>query len=131
MADLFKEVIPSILETKKDLMRDETDEREYNPFIINRALSYHIDCILYANQMNISHGLDKKLQYSYLLNSIRPMKRKFQPWVKPQKEAEELEYVKECYGYSDQKAKDVLRILSDEQISAIKEKLQKGGVTRK
>jgi len=127
MPDLFKEIVPSILQTKKSVINDELDEKDYVPFMVNRALSYHMDCILYANQMNMSHNVDKKLQYSYLLNSVRPMKRKFQSWVKPEKETE-LEYIKKYYGYSNQKAKDALRILNHEQISAIKEKLQTGGV---
>jgi len=127
MPDLFKEIIPSILQTKKSVINDEIDEKDYAPFIVNRALSYHMDCILYANQINMSHNVDKKLQYSYLLNSVRPMKRKFQSWIKPEKETE-LEYIKKYYGYSNQKAKEALRILNHEQISAIKEKLQIGGV---
>jgi hypothetical protein len=124
MADLFKDIIHSIQTTKNDVL---DNEKDYVPFIVNRALSYHMDSILYANEMNKNHGLDGKLQYSYLLNTVRPMKRKFVSWAKPQRE-EALEYIKLYYGYSDQKAKDALRILNDEQISAIKEKVQKGGV---
>lgn len=126
MADLFKDIIPSILQTKKDVLEEEKD---YVPYVVNRALSYHLDCILYTNQMNIHNKLDKRLQYQYLLNSIRPMKRKFQPWQKASVE-KDLEYVKEYYGYSDEKAKDALRILTDDQIALIKEKLDKGGVKK-
>ncbi len=78
MADIFKEVVPSILQTKKDVLLEENDEKDYNPFIVNRALSYHLDCVPYVNQMNIHNFLDKKLQYHYLLNTIRPMKRNLQ-----------------------------------------------------
>lgn len=129
MADLFKEVVPSILQTKKDVLLDETDEKDYNPFIVNRALSYHLDCIPYVNQINVHHFLDKKLQYHYLLNTIRPMKRKFQPWQKSEVDGN-LACIKEYFGYSDSKAKEALRILSDEQIAYIKTKTDKGGVKK-
>lgn len=126
MADLFKEIIPSILQTKKDVL---DTEKDYVPFLVNRSLSYHMDCILHANQMNLNPSISPKLQYQYLLNTIRPMKRKFQPWQK-QGEVKNLEYVKEYFGYSNEKAKEALRILSDEQIALIKEKLEKGGVKK-
>lgn len=123
-ADLFKEIIPSILQTKKYVLEDVKD---YKPFLVNRALSYHLDCITYANQMNLCSNLDGDLQYQYFLNTIRPMKRKFQPWQKASV-VNDLEYVKEYFGYSNEKAKEALRILTDEQITLIKEKLEKGGV---
>jgi hypothetical protein len=126
MADLFKEIIPSILQTKKYVLETEKD---YVPFVVNRALSYHIDCILHVNQMNMNHGLPQKLQYQYLLNTIRPLKRKFQPWQK-QVVIKDLDCVKEYFGYSNEKAKEALRILSDQQIAFIKEKLEKGGVKK-
>lgn len=126
MADLFKEIIPSILQTKKYVLETEKD---YVPFVVNRALSYHKDCILYVNQMNMNHGLPQKLQYQYLLNTIRPLKRKFQPWQK-QVVIKDLDCVKEYFGYSNEKAKEALRILSDQQIAFIKEKLEKGGVKK-
>lgn len=127
MTDLFKEIIPSILQTKKDVL---DNEKDYNPYVVNRALSYHIDCILYANQMNMSPSIPGILQYQYFLNSIRPMKRKFQPWQK-QEAIKNLECVKEYFGYSNEKAKEALRILTDEQIALIKEKIDRGGVTKK
>ena len=82
MPDLFKEIIPSILQTKKSVINDDIDLKDYTHFVVNRALSYHIDCVLYANEMNLYPELEKDLQYQYLLNTIRPMKRKFQPWQK-------------------------------------------------
>jgi hypothetical protein len=127
MADLFKEIIPSILENKKNVL---DEEKQYNAYVVNRALSYHIDCIFYANEMNKNPGISGKLQYQYFLNSIRPMKRKFQPWQK-QEVVKNLECVKEYFGYSNEKAKEALRILTDDQIALIKEKLDKGGVTKK
>ena len=127
--DLFKEIIPSILQTKKCVINDEIDRNDYVPFVVNRALSYHFDCILYANEMNLNSGLDKDMQYQYLLNSVRPMKRKFQPWQKSNT-INDLECVKEYFGYSNVKAKEALRILSDEQLTQIREKTHKGGVNR-
>ncbi len=126
MADLFKEIIPSILQTKKNVL---DNEKDYKPFLVNRALSYHMDCILYANMMNLNPQLDGKLQYQFFLNTVRSMKRKFQPWQK-QETIKDLECVKEFFGYSDEKAKEALRILSDEDISYIKEKTDKGGVKK-
>ena len=126
MADLFKEIIPSILQTKKDVL---DEEKDYKPFLVNRSLSYHMDCIMYANQMNLNPNLDSKLQYQYLLNTIRPMKRKFQPWQKTSA-VKDIECVKEYFGYSNEKAKEALRILTDEQITLLKEKLEKGGVKK-
>ena len=127
MADIFKDIVPSILQTKKDVLEDEKD---YNAFLVNRALSYHIDCILYANQMNMNSKIDNKLQFHYFLHTIRPRKRKFQPWQKPIS-VEDLESVKEYFGYSNEKAKKALKILSNENLEFIKTKLNKGGVKLK
>jgi hypothetical protein len=127
MPDLFKEIIPSILQTKKSVIRDEIDAKDYVPFVVNRALSYHMDCVLYVNQMNLHSHLDKDLQYSYFLNTIRSMKRKFQPWQKSETD-KNIECVKQYFGYSNAKAKEALRILNDEQIAEIKRKTDKGGV---
>ena len=126
MADLFKEIIPSILQTKKYVL---DEERDYKPFLVNRALSYHLDCILYANQINMNPNLDSKLQYQYLLNTVRPMKRKFQPWQKTSA-IKDIDCVKQYFGYSNEKAKEALRILTDEQITLIKAKTDKGGVKK-
>ena len=127
MPDLFKEIIPSILQTGKSVMRDELDYRDYKPFMVNRALSYHMDCILHVNELNKSPSIEPDMQYSYLLNTIRPMKRKFQPWQKAQRD-KDIECVKLYFGYSDQKAVEALRILTDEQIAEIRRKTDKGGV---
>ena len=105
---------------------DELDFKDYAPFIVNRSLSYHIDCVLYANEMNLWPSTDKDMQYQYLLNSIRPMKRKFSPWQKS-KNDENIDCVKTYFGYSNQKAKDALLILTDEQIAEIKRRTDKGG----
>ena len=129
MADLFKEIVPSILQTKVNYLRDDVDLKEYSPFMVNRALSYHMDCVLYANEVNKHHSIDKDIQYQYLLNSIRPVKRKFQPWQKSSTD-KDLECIKEYFGYSNQKAKEALLLLSAEQIAEIKIRTDKGGVKK-
>ena len=129
MPDLFKDVIPSILQTKKNVFQDELDYKDYKPFVVNRALSYHMDCVLYVNELNINPNIDEDMQYQYLLNTIRPMKRKFQPWQKPSAD-KDIECVKEYFGYSNEKAREALRILTDDQVAEIKAKTNKGGVTK-
>jgi hypothetical protein len=126
MPDLFKEIIPSILQTKKSVIRDEIDVKDYKAFVVNRSLSYHMDCVLYVNEINSKPWIDPDMQYSYLLNTIRPMKRKFQSWQKSEVD-KNIECVKEYFGYSNNKAKEALRILNDEQIAEIKRRTDKGG----
>jgi Bacteriophage clamp loader A subunit len=127
MPDLFKEIIPSILQNKKSVIHDDIDAKDYVPFVVNRALSYHMDCVLYVNELNLHPELEKDLQYQYLLNTIRPMKRKFQPWQKSEVD-KNIDCVKTYFGYSNQKAKEALRILNDEQIAEIKRRTDKGGI---
>jgi hypothetical protein len=129
MVDLFKEVIPSILQTKKSVI-DEENEGDYVPFVVNKALSFHRDCILYANEMNKLPNTDKILQYHYLLNKVRGYRRPFQKWHK-RETIENLDAVKEYFNYSNEKAKDALMVLSDEQIVEIKRNLNKGGLNDK
>ena len=118
--------VNQILYGKKDLIVDELTEKDYIPFLINRSLSYHKDCIIYANEMNRRHFLDKKLQNHFLINTIRSHKRPFAKWVKSEK-SEDIECVKLVYGLSDSKAREALRLLSDEQIQQLKEKTNTGG----
>ena len=125
MADLFKEIIPSILQTKQYALLTEQDEKSYSPFMVNRALSYHRDTALIANQMNLYPSTDKKLQYDFLLNIVRASKRSYSKWYKKAKSSD-LETVKEYYGYSDSKAVEALKVLSEDQISAMKKQLYKG-----
>ena len=127
MPDLFKEIIPSILQTKENVFGE--DYSDYVPYVVNKALSYHVDCVLYANELNLHPDLDKDMQYQYLLNSIRKMKRKFQKWQKAEV-VQDLECVKIFFGYSNEKAKEALRILNDEQIAEIRRKTEKGGVKK-
>ena len=94
-------------------------------FIVNKALSQHLDSVLYANEMNKSHFLDKKMQYDFYINSLKPRKR-FSPWIK-RDTLENLELVKEYYGYSHNKAIAALRILTKSQLDEIKLLLYKGG----
>jgi hypothetical protein len=125
--DLFKDYVPAISHTKKRLMdsEDEHWEKAYQAFLINKNFSNFHDTILYANEMNIHHTADKKLQFDYLLNSVRPRKR-FSPWHKKTIH-NDFEYVKEYYGYNNKKTEEALKILSKEQIDIIKSKLNKGG----
>ena len=126
MADLFKEIIPAILQTKKNVLQTEEDEKTYVPFIVNKALSFHLDCIMRANEMNMHPEIDKKLQNHYLLNTIRGYKRPFQRWYK-RKTEENIELLQEAFNYSADKAKEALRVLSADQLNEIKNLLNKGG----
>ena len=125
MSDLFKEIIPSILQTKEYALLTEQDEKTYSSFMVNRALSYHRDTVLFANEMNRFPTLDNKLKYDFLLNIIRAAKRPYSKWHKKAQNSD-LEVIKEYYGYSDAKAEETLKILSDDQITAIKKQLYKG-----
>ena len=121
------EYLNAINYTKEPLMdtEDETWEKKYPPYIVNKCVAPFQDTIMLVNEINQFHHLDKKLQFDFLINSLRPRKR-YTPWVKATK-LENLEYVKEFYGYNNEKAKVALDILDDEQISAIKQKMRKGG----
>ena len=125
MADLFKEILPSILQTKQPFMLTDQDERSYPAFMVNRALSYHRDTVLLANEMNKYPSLDKKLQADFLLNIVRAQKRPYSKWFKKGAD-DDLNAVKEYYGYSDSKAYEALKILDDVQIAMIKKQLYKG-----
>jgi hypothetical protein len=126
MPDLFKETIPSILQTKKPVITTE-NEKDYVPFVVNKALSFHYDCILYANEMNRLPNVDGLLQYQYLLNTIRPYKRPFQKWLK-RETVDDLEVVKEYYNYSNERAKEALPLLSKSQLDVMRKELDKGGL---
>jgi hypothetical protein len=125
MADLFKEILPSILQSKAPFILTDQDERSYPAFMVNRALSNHRDTAMIANEMNRYPNLDKKLQADFLLNIVRAAKRPYTKWHK-KAQSDDLNAVKEYYGYSDAKAYEALKILSDSQITAIKEQLYKG-----
>lgn len=112
---------------KREIITDDLSERLYNPFVTNRTLSYFIDTIFQANEINQHHQCDNKLQFDYLINTVRKKKR-FSKWVKPST-YESIELVKEYYGYSDSQAKDVVDILNHEQLDQIRKRLSKGGNT--
>ena len=115
----------SINFSKEDVMVDDVAEKGYNSFLINRSMSYFYDTVGIANVMNRYHHLDNKLQYHFLINIIRKRKR-FSKWMKPETESD-IEVIKEYYGYSNDKAKQVLSLLSPENIKIIKQKVSKGG----
>ena len=104
---------------------DELAEKDYKPFLVNRSLSYHLDSLEDANEMNGLGHLDHLLQYDFLLNSLRPRKR-FAKWIKPEQN-ENLEIVMEYFGYNRVKAERAIEVLTKEQITMIKEKIIKGG----
>ena len=123
----LKDYLKAINRTKEPLMDDEDEqwEKKYPPFIVNKCLMPFQDTILFVNEMNQYPQLDKKLQFDFYLNSLRSRNR-YTPWMKAKK-LNNLECVKEYYGYNNEKARVALDILNDEQISAIKQKLDKGG----
>jgi len=123
----LKDYLNSINFTKKNLMKSEDKEwiKKYPAFIINKILSGFQDTIMLVNEVNRNHFLDKDMQYSFLLNSIRSKKR-FTPFLRASK-LKDIDLVKEYYGYSNEKAKTVLDILTKDQLKLIKEKLYKGG----
>ena len=125
MADLFKEILPSILQTKVSCISNEQDEKSYPHFIVNRALSQFPDTVLIANEINKYPSADNKLKYDFLLNMVKPYRRPFSKWAK-RVEPVDLEVVKLYYGYSDAKALEALRVLTPEQINSLKKELNTG-----
>ena len=122
----LKDWLNSVNFNKENLIKGNPDiVKQYPPFIVNKCLAGHIDCIMFANEMNKNHQLDKDMQYSFYLNSLRKKKR-ISPWIRKDK-VSDLECVKKYYSYSDQKALQALKILSKEQIKFIKSKLETGG----
>ena len=99
----LKDWINSIYQSKENLIdSDKNNEKEYPPYVINKCLSGSIDCLMFANEMNMNHSLDKKLQYDFFINTIR-IKKRFSPWIKKEK-IKDIESVKSYYGYSNEKA---------------------------
>jgi len=119
----------SVSYNKKNLMRktanDELAEKGYKPYLVNRTLSYHQDAILYANEMNLRPSLDSKLQYEFLLNSLRKRQR-YSKWKKEKTDAS-AEMIMEYFGYGRAKAEQTLRVLTDDQLTMIEIALDKGG----
>ena len=121
--------VNSILQNKTQMMVDDATEAAYVSFLVNRSLSYHMDTIAFANEMNRRHSIDKKMQFDFLLNTVRSKKRPFAKWAKPEKN-DDLSCIKQVYGFSDSKARDALRLLSDEQIQKLKEQTDVGGLRK-
>jgi len=128
MAYELKEYLKSINESKEDLMNtnDEAWAKKYPAYIVNRCLSMFWDTLPQANEMNGYHFLDNKVQFQFLINSVRKKKRFGGRWLK-QSKLKDLEYVKEYFGYGNEKAREALNILSTKQIEDIKLSLEKGG----
>ena len=122
------EIVKAVTHTKENLMVDVHAEKGYAPYMVNRALSFFADTVFQANEMNRNYHLDNKLQFDYLLNNIRPRKR-WSQWLKPEK-IDNIDIVKEYYGFSNEKAKNALEILSVDQLEQIKQKLDIGGVEK-
>ncbi len=123
----LKDYLSAINQTKEPLLDSEDEEwtKKYPPFIVNKCVAPFPDTILLVNEINQLHHVDKKLQFDFLLNSLRARSR-YAPWLKAKK-YKDIEYVKEFYGYGNAKAKSALDLLSDDELSAIKQRLNKGG----
>ena len=122
----LKDWLNSINFTKENLIEEDPSvKKDYSPYIINRCLSGNLDCILFVNEMNKYSFLDKDMQYSFYLNTLRKKKR-FSPWLRKEK-VTDLEIIKQYYGYSNEKASNALKILTPEQINYIKQRLETGG----
>jgi hypothetical protein len=120
--------IKAINKHENIMKNDSFAEKDYTPFLVNRGLSFFQDTILQVNEVNRLHFLDKRLQFDYLLNNIRPRNR-WSKWLKPDK-IENLEIVKMYFGFGNEKAKDALEVLSDKQIENIKAHFTEGGVEK-
>jgi len=127
MPDLFKDYIKSIMETGKNHMETKEDEKTYVPFVVNRAMSFYPDTVLLANEMNMLPNTSKRSQYAFLINTVRKTKRPYRQWVKYSR-PEDLDVVMEYYECSVQKAKDILSLLTSEQVDEIKRLQQTGGI---
>ena len=119
--------INAINYSKDDLMVDDWSEKQYIPYIVNKGLSYGADTVIPANEMNSRTHLDKKLQFHFLINNIKPRKR-YNKWIKAEK-IESIEVIKQYYGYSTEKARQVLPLLDQSKIDLIQQKLEKGGIS--
>ena len=117
--------VKSVSYTKKDLMVDEVEEKAYQPFLINKALSYHQDSVFLTNEMNVRHGVDNRLQYLFFLNTLRKRQR-FSQWSKPYI-SKKIDTVKQYYQISIREAKEYVNLLSDKQIRELKNRMNIGG----
>jgi len=111
--------------TKNDIIVDDITEKQYNPFMVNRGLSYFRDTVLFANEMNKNHHLDNLLQFHFFINIVRKKKR-FSKWAKPES-SDDVEVIKQYYGYSNEKARQAAKLLTPDQIIELRKKVDKGG----
>lgn len=118
----------AINSTKKDIMVDDLAEKDYNSFMVNRGLSYFYDSVLLANVMNQHHHIDNRLKFDFLINTIRKQRR-FSKWLKATK-IDDIELIKEYYGYSNEKARQALTLLNDAQLNELRQKVTKGGKSK-
>ena len=119
------EYLNAINYTKQNVMVDDLAEKSYNSFMVNRGLSYFSDTVLMANEMNRYHHIDNRLQFDFFINIVRKKKR-FSKWNKPEI-VSDVEVVKQYYGYSNEKSRQVLSLLTSDQIDELKKKVYKGG----
>lgn len=117
--------VNDITHGKSNIMVDDIAEKAYSPYMVNRSLSYFHDTVLMANEMNLNHHLDSRLQFDFLINIVRKKKR-FSKWTKVQQN-EDVEVIKQYYGYSNQKARQIHSLLTSEQIDELKKKVYRGG----
>jgi hypothetical protein len=117
--------VKSVSYDKKDIMVDNVEEKAYAPFLINKSLSYHQDSLFFTNEMNCRHGLDHRLQYLFLLNTLRKRQR-FSQWSKPYV-SKKLDTIKDYYQISTLKAKEYMEVLSDKEVRELKKRMKTGG----
>ena len=117
--------VKSVSYDKKDIMVDDVEEKAYAPFLINKSLSYHEDSLFFTNEMNCRHGLDHRLQYLFLLNTLRKRQR-FSQWSKPYL-SKKLDTIKDYYQISTLKAKEYMEVLSDKEVRELKKRMKTGG----
>ena len=122
----MKDYLNSINQNKQNLIdQDPLAEKKYPAYIVNKCMAQHLDTVMHANEMNQWVNLPNKLQYDFFINTVRPKKR-FSPWDKKDK-IDDLELIQKYYGYSVEKARQVIDILSRQQLDYIKDKLNTGG----
>lgn len=117
--------LTAINDSKQDIMVDDVAEKGYNAFMVNRGLSYFNDTVLMANEMNLHAHLDNRLQFDFLINIVRKKKR-FSKWTKAQSSSD-VEVVKQYYGYSNQKARQIYDLITPDQMEELRKKVYKGG----
>jgi len=123
----LKDFLSSINHDKKPLLdTDENAVKSYTPFVVNRCLSYFADTLFHANEMNCSPWLDNKSQFDFYRLAVRKKKR-FSPWLRKDTE-ENVTLIKQAYGYTESKAREVLNILSTEDLQEIRKAIDTGGV---